>query len=136
LYPTQHAAGATLAAAPLRLKGWSWRDLALFWSGAVFIDVDHYLSYVWERHDLSLLNAYRFHRNRVPRGGNWRVNLHPPNFWPDDHRPFHSVVFLLLLWLVARRISILRPVAWGAIFHRLQDYAWESVTNSGRTVAP
>jgi hypothetical protein len=132
LYPTQHAAGATLAAVPLRLRGWTWPDLALFWCGAVLIDVDHYLSYVWEFHDLSLVRAYRFHRQRVQRGrGRWRVHLELPRFWPGEHRPFHAVSVLLLLFLLSRRVRWLAPLAWGALFHRCQDYAWESITTVG-----
>ena len=119
-----------MAVVPLRRRGWSWRDIGLFWTSAVLIDVDHYLSYVWRYHDLSLPHAYDFHRNSVPRGGAWNVKLHAPNFWPGDHRPFHAVVFLLALWLLSRRVPLLRPVACGAVFHRLQDYAWETVTHT------
>jgi len=136
LYPTQHAAAAALAVVPLRRRGWSLRDVALFWCGAVLIDVDHYLTYVWEFHDLSLLRAYRFHRGRISRsGGRRRVRLRLPAFWWDEHRPIHALSILLLLLLLSHRVPrlrLLRPVVWGALFHRLQDYAWESVT----TVSP
>jgi len=128
LFPTQHAAAAALAVVPLRRRGWSWRDLALFSGAAVLIDVDHYLSYVWQYHDFSLLNAYRFHHSRVPREGVTGFRLRLPNLWPRGHRPFHAVSVLLSLFLAARWMPLLWPVACGATFHHLQDTIWECFT--------
>jgi len=125
LYPTQHAALTAGAALPLRLRGWSWRDVALFWATGWLIDVDHYLSYVWRTGDFSPVNAYSFHKARTPRTRGWQFHPRPPNFWPGGHRPFHALSVLLALLLLSRLIPALRPIAWGAVVHRAEDLAWE-----------
>jgi hypothetical protein len=139
LYPTQHAALTAGAAVPLRLRGWSWRDLALFWAAGVFIDGDHYLSYAWRTGDFSLANAYKFHKARTPRTRGWQFHPRLPDVWPGGHRPFHALSVLAALLLVSRFIPWMRPIAWGAIAHRLEDLGWEWFAGKDRpigTLAP
>ena len=127
MYPTQHAAVTALTALPLRAAGVSWRALALFGAGAVLIDVDHYLGYAWREGDFSLVNAYRYHVNRVRRGAaRPGLNLHLPPLWPGHHRPLHAVSALALLGFLAWLAPVLRPLVAGAAYHRLQDYVYES----------
>ena len=129
MYPSHHAALTEITTVPLRAAGVGWRSLALFGAAAVLIDVDHYLSYAWREGDFSLVNAYRFHRGRVDRG---RVRpglrLHLPPFWPGPNRPFHAVSFLAAFCLLAWAAPALRPLAAGALYHRLQDYLYESAS--------
>ena len=127
MYPTQHAALTALTALPLRAAGHSWRTLALFGAGAVLIDVDHYLSYAWREGDFSLANAYNYHRHRVQRGGaRPGLNLHLPPLWPGRNRPFHAVSVLAAACALAWFTPASRPVVAGALYHRLQDYVYES----------
>jgi hypothetical protein len=129
VYPTQHAALTALTALPFRAAGVSWRSLALFGAGAVLIDVDHYLSYAWHQGDFSLANAYRFHRNRVDRHvARPGFNLHLPPLWPGPNRPLHAVSALTVLCALAWAAPALRPVVAGALYHRLQDYLYESTS--------
>ena len=129
MYPSQHAALTALTTLPLRAAGFRWPALALFTAGAVLIDVDHYLSYAWREGDFSLVNAYRFHRGRIPRGtARPGVNLHLPPLWPGKNRPFHAVSVLVVLCLCAWAAPALRPLAAGALYHRLQDYVYESAS--------
>ena len=127
MYPTQHAAVTALSAVPLRAAGVGWRTLGLFAAGAVLLDVDHYVSYAWRTGDLSLPNAYRYHRDRMQRGkARLGLNLHLPPLWPGSSRPFHAVSLLAALCLLAWAAPALRPAAAGALYHRLQDYLYES----------
>ena len=58
MLPKYHALAAGAAAVPLARAGWRPLDLALFLAGAVLIDGDHYLGYVWETGDISFPRAY------------------------------------------------------------------------------
>jgi hypothetical protein len=127
MYPTQHAAVTAISTLPLRAAGFGWRPLGLFTAGAVLIDVDHYLSYVWKTGDFSLLNAYQYHRHRMQRGAaRLGLNFQLPSLWPRASRPFHAVSVLVGFCLLAWLVPALRPIAAGAIYHRLQDYLYES----------
>jgi len=155
MYPSQHAALTALALVPLRKRGWSLPRLGLFAAGAVLIDVDHYLAYALRTADWSLPNAYRWHIQRVPPFTQKRPRLYLPRLILDRHRPFHAVAPIALLFLLGwvpldrtlddlhppgaqrrlmRRLPRwllrclrpwLRALAWGALFHRLSDYAVE-----------
>jgi hypothetical protein len=126
MYPTHHAAAAIAAAAPLARRGWTRPALAAFALAAVLIDVDHYLSYACARGDLSLWRAYRYHRAREQRS-RWGLRRPTPALLVDPRRPFHAVAVLAALLLAARRWPGLRPLALGALFHRLLDLGWECV---------
>lgn len=138
MYPSQHAALSAAAAVPLRLRGWTPPELGLFLVGGVLVDADHYLAYAVKTGDWSLLNAYRWHVQRVPPTVRSRPRLHRIPLALDRHRPFHAVLPIALLFLLAwtppprtrgRRLAaltvllpLLRPLAWGVLFHRLCDY--------------
>ena len=127
MYPSQHAAVTAVTALPLRVAGVSWRSLALFSAAAVLLDADHYAGYAWREGDFSLLNAYRYHVNRVRRGDvRLGLNLHPPPLWPGPNRPAHAVSVLAALGVLAWIAPALRPLVAGAVYHRLQDYLYES----------
>jgi hypothetical protein len=104
---------------PLHKRGWSPLAIAQFGAAAVLIDADHYASYVWRIRDLSLPQAYRFHRRRAHHP----FRLHRPALVVDSHRPLHAPVLLAGLTLLARRYPLLRPLVAGLLFHRLLDYA-------------
>ena len=138
MYPSQHAALTALACLPLKVRGWSLRELAAFSAGATLIDVDHYLAFAVTHHDWSLPHAYRWHVQRVPPKVYARPHLYLPPLLLDRYRPFHGVAPILLAFLLARLdrssgrtpalrllLSLIRAAAWGALFHRLCDYSVE-----------
>ena len=129
MYPTQHAAATVLAILPLARGGWRGRDLVGFAAGAVLVDADHYLSYALRKGDPSLERAYCYHRERAggDRGQKWALRPHVPPLLVDRQRPLHALAALGCLALAAWPWPALRPIAWGVAFHRLLDYAWESV---------
>jgi len=127
VYPRHHALATAVAVVPLRLAGVSWWEVAQFAAGSVLIDADHYVAYAWRTGDLSLVRAYRFHQGRVKRDeARFGLNAHVPRVLPGKNRPAHALVVLAGLGLVALVVPPLRPVVGGILFHRLQDYAWES----------
>ena len=154
MYPSQHATLTALALVPLRRRGWSLPRLGFFAAGAVLIDVDHYLAYALRTGDWSLPNAYRWHTQRVPPFVHKRPHFYVPHFFLDRHRPFHAIAPIALLFLLGwapldnalddlhppgarrrpvrrttgllRRLQLMvRALAWGALFHRVSDYAVE-----------
>lgn len=133
MLPSHHALAATLAAVPLARRGWPALHLAAFWSGAVLIDVDHYLSYALREGDWSLRNAYRFHRGRVPPFRRWGFRPRAPSLWAEAHRPFHPLAVLAAAFALGARWPLVRALAWGMILHRATDYLYESI---GRAQAP
>jgi hypothetical protein len=109
MLPSRHAAYgavASLLAAPWLRQ----RALAL-WAGSVVIDVDHYLWYAVNLHDLSLPNAYRYFR-RVRDGETVR---------DGDARPLHGPINLGWMALLAWRWPAFRPVFYGIALHSLLD---------------
>lgn len=135
MYPTQHAAAALGVVVPLLGRRWPRSALAVFAASAVLIDVDHYVSYVWATGDLSLPNAYHYHCGRAVRS-RWGLRLRWPVQVAEPHRPFHTLAVLSCLVLAARRWPHLWPVAWGALFHRLQDWCWDCTRLPLREPAP
>jgi hypothetical protein len=125
--PKYHVLAAGAAAIPLALAGWRPLDLALFAAGAVLIDGDHYLGYVWETGDLSLPRAYAYHRKRYHRPRKWGFRLRWPYLGIESSRVLHSAPVILATFLLAWPLRPLRPLAWGLLFHRLQDELYGAV---------
>ncbi len=114
-------------AVPLRARGVSWKAVAQFSAGSVLIDGDHYVAYVIRTGDLHVRRAYLFHRNRVKRDeARFALNLHVPRLLPGRNRPAHALAVMAALAVLAVRFPALRPGVAGILFHRLQDYMWES----------
>ncbi|MGH2351688.1 MAG: hypothetical protein ACRDJN_08745 [Chloroflexota bacterium] len=126
MLPQYHALVTAAAALPLARCGWNRTDLALFLGAAVLVDVDHYLGYVWTTGDLSLRRAYALHRNRYRYPRRWRFRPRWPTFGFEPGRAGHALPFVALLFVAGCFWPALRPVAWGVLFHRLQDEAWGS----------
>jgi hypothetical protein len=124
MYPSQHTAAALGAAAALAHRGWRPSALALFAAGAVLLDADHYASYVWWTGRWSLREAYRYHRTRAQRT-RWGLRLALPALAVSRRRPLHTAAALAALVMAGRRWPLLRPLASGALFHRLLDFGWE-----------
>ncbi|MBI3970671.1 MAG: hypothetical protein HY332_05230 [Chloroflexi bacterium] len=135
MLPSHHAGLAAAATVPLAWRGWNGPARLEFFAAAVLIDADHYLSYVWRTGDLSLWNAYWWHRRRThasPR----RWKLHWPHLGFQPTRPLHVPAALLLFLLVSWRWRRLRPLAWGLIFHRALDALWEALAQPGHLPCP
>lgn len=75
---------------------------------SVFIDIDHYLFYVQKKHNLNLKKAYSFY-------------LH----LPLNHKPimhiFHTVEFMLLIFLLSYFNPVFLFVLIGMVFHSITD---------------
>ncbi|MGH2367255.1 MAG: hypothetical protein ACRDI2_03570, partial [Chloroflexota bacterium] len=124
MLPSHHMAATVALALPLAKRGWGLPALAAFGAAAVLIDVDHYLSYAWRTGDLSPWRAYAWHRGQVGKW-RWQLRLRRPALLIEPHRPFHPIVALALLCLLATRWPVLGPIACGAVFHRFLDYVWQ-----------
>ncbi len=124
--PKYHALAAVAAALPLCHAGWSAASLTAFTGAAVLIDVDHYLGYVWATGDFSLRNAYSYHRERYRRPRRWRFRPRWPSLKFEQGRALHALPVIALVFLLSLRLSPLRPLAWGFLFHRLQDELFRS----------
>jgi hypothetical protein len=124
MLPKHHAMAAGVAAVPLKCAGWSWRAVAGFLSAAVLIDVDHYLYYVWKKHDLSLRRAFAYHRRKYYRPRRWVFRPHWPTLGFTPGRGFHAIPVLVLALVAALRWRVLVPLVAGLVFHRVQDELW------------
>lgn len=71
----------------------------------VFIDVDHYLFYVYKKSDLSLAKAYYY----FVKGGTYRLMV------------FHTVEFVILLYLLSFYSKYFLFVIVGILFHWALD---------------
>jgi len=71
----------------------------------VFIDVDHYLFYVYKKSDLSLIKAYYF----FLKGGGYRLMV------------FHTIEVILLLYLLSFYNKYFFFVIVGFLFHWALD---------------
>src|SRR5688500_332330 len=40
-------------------------------------------------------------------------------------------LLLALAWLIARHVPMVRPLVWGALFHRGLDYTWSAALSPG-----
>lgn len=124
MLPKHHALAAGVVAVALRATGRPLRPLLLFTAAAVLIDADHYVGYVATTGDFSLARAYDFHHEKYiqPRSGKFQPRLPPLGI--QAMRAFHSVPFLILLALLARRWPFFWPFLLGCVFHRIQDELW------------
>lgn len=124
MLPTHHALAASILAVPLARRGWNATDIASFLAAAVIIDSDHFLQYVIETGDFSLVRAYRLHRGRYRHPHRWRFRRHWPHLGFEPGRQFHAAPVLALAVLLALRWPRLWPVTVGLLLHRVQDELW------------
>lgn len=126
MLPKYHALAAAAAIAPLHRARWSPTALLAFAGAGVFVDVDHYLGYVWTTGDFSLRNAYAFHRQRYRRPRGWHFRPRWPDLGFEPGRALHALPVIAFVFLLSRLAPPLRPMAWGLLFHRLQDelFGW------------
>lgn len=90
---------------------------ALFWTGGVLIDTDHYLDHVCVNRNWSLARAYWWHI----RYGKWLMR-HP------EHRGlcvFHTVEVIGLVALLAAFVPALSFLLWGMLFHLFLDKIYD-----------
>jgi hypothetical protein len=90
-------------------------EVSLIFLANIFIDVDHYLFYVFRKKDLNLKNAYE-----------WNLYL------PDDHKPvmhiFHCTEFFIVIFLLSIFFFPIIFILIGLIFHSIFDL-FELITN-------
>jgi len=108
---TQHLALTGLAAAALSPVLGA-QDLALFATGGVLIDVDHYFLFVQRRKSLSVPGMFRYFRELQPLERNISyVGL----------CAFHTIDFFFLVALLLIRFPWLWPFLAGCLFHFCLD---------------
>ena len=83
------------------------------------IDVDHYMLYVYKKHNLSLRNAYKWFVEHMKR----RLALPKPN--RSDYKYeiliFHGIEFWIILFLLTYTHFYFWYVFIGVMFHMLLD---------------
>jgi len=105
MLPKWHFIAAAVFSAILSFF-WSWWQILLFFTAAFFIDVDHYLYFVWKKKSWSLKKAYIYF-----------INLEKGTF-----RIFHTIeVFAALAVLSAFFPSVFFPMLLGFVLHNLLD---------------
>ncbi len=80
---------------------------AIIFLSSVFIDVDHYLTYVFRKKDFNLKKAFRWHDNN--RGRHKIMHF------------LHSFEFLLVLGILSIYKNFLLYIFTGFIFHNTLD---------------
>lgn len=93
-------------------------ELFIIFSASFFIDVDHYLYYVFKKKDLSLKNAYNWYLER-------KEELVRPRKNKVEYKRiiyiFHGVEFLLLLLIISLFYPIFFWVILGMAIHMFSD---------------
>lgn len=80
----------------------------LFFVGSFFVDVDHYLDYVFSFRDFSLKRAYLFYKNY---SGHLTVRLNV----------FHTFEFWVFLLVLSFFYDVVMFFSLGVLFHMLLD---------------
>ncbi len=86
----------------------------LFLLVAIFIDIDHYLLYIFRKNNLNLFKAYYYCRNDVDKEfikeGKNRILC-----------VFHNIEVFLVLLVLSFFISFFVPIVIGYVFHSIID---------------
>lgn len=107
MLPKFHFLIALVASVVLFFLNWHWWQIFLFFTTAFFIDVDHYLWFVWKRKSFNLVRACRYFSKPIK----------------ERHiMIFHTIeAFIVLIVLSALSFNIFFPMLLGFIVHNLTD---------------
>lgn len=118
MLPKWHFIAAAVSSAILSLF-WSWWQILLFFTAAFFIDVDHYLYFVWKKKSWSLKKAYEY----------WIVLGNKSGKRKEEKIQeylviFHTIeVFIVLAVLAFVSFKIFFPMLLGFVIHNIFDVA-------------
>jgi len=111
MLPYIHFISAVLVSVILAILNWQWWQIILFFIMAFFIDVDHYLLYLFTKKDFSIRNAYIYFK-----------------FYKKSEKVkeklfiFHTIEFLILLVIMTIILEqILFPMLLGFMVHKTLD---------------
>ncbi|MEM3113460.1 MAG: hypothetical protein QXI33_03510 [Candidatus Pacearchaeota archaeon] len=99
----------------------------IIWFSSIFIDVDHYLYYVYKTRDLSLKNAYAWFvkRHNYFLKLSYRKRRKKINSRPIVPCVFHGFETALMLILLAYFIhSLFWLILTGIVFHQILDFIY------------
>ena len=116
MLPHEHVVISTMAL-PTAAALIGRRHAALFWVGAVLVDVDHYIWFVGASGSWRPTGALRFFRQHYhdPAG------RHAAQAGTRHRRVLHGFPFWVLVWSLSAWLPALRAVAAGLAFHWLLD---------------
>ncbi len=101
----------------------------IIWASSVFLDVDHYLAYVYLKKDWSLIRAYKWHMKKNKKSLSFSRKQRN-NFY-ISFSFLHGIEFLLILFFLTIFISkYFLFILIGAAFHLLLDNLYERKYNS------
>ena len=122
MYPRNHAIAGFLFCLLLfmfnviNITNFTMVGLVIVWLSNILVDVDHYIIYIWQKHDFSLIKAYKFHKNAILK----EKKRPPKNYYLCI---FHTIEFciLLIIFLIITRSNILMYITIGIAFHIVID---------------
>jgi len=82
----------------------------LFLLATVFIDVDHYIFYVYKTGNFNLRKAYGFHLTRGKKSGTYKGMF------------FHTLEFVITMAVLSYFIPYVLFIFFGVIFHLSLDF--------------
>lgn len=118
MLPKVHFIVAVIVSVILALLGWQWWQLALFFIASFFIDVDHYIWFIYNKGSWSLVRAYIHFRNlskqrRKSKKQKQRAHL----------LIFHTIeAFIVVVVLSLILFRIFFPILLGMIIHYALDF--------------
>jgi len=89
----------------------------LFFLAGFLIDFDHYVYYVKKKKDISLINAYYYHKNYLDK------ELERKN-QKSILMVLHTIEFLIILLILSIFFKIIWPIFLGCLSHILTDFIY------------
>jgi hypothetical protein len=91
----------------------------IFFLSSVLIDIDHYLYYIYEKRDFSLIRAYKW--NKITRKRYHNLSREEKKRHRYFVLVFHGVEVLLILLILSEFFPVLFFVFLGFFVHMVQD---------------
>ena len=113
MLPYIHFISAVLGSIVLLLLNWQWWQIAIFFLTAFFIDVDHYIYFIFKKKSFNLKKAYKYflclNKEMKTKKIRLLVFLHTIEF------------FILLVIFTFIYYSIFLPLLLGFLIHYILD---------------
>ncbi len=116
MLPSTHFIAALIISIFLIVLGLQWWQLALFFFATVFIDVDHYIYFIYKKGSLNLFRAYNYFYtlNKILKKKKRKIEL---------LMVFHNIEFLILISIsVFLSFQIFFPIFLGVLIHYVLDF--------------
>lgn len=118
MLPHIHFISAILGSMILLILQWPWWQIILFSLAAFFIDVDHYLLYIFTKNDFSIKRAYKYFKTyRKSEKAREKLFI------------FHTIeFFIIIVVMIILFLHIFFPILLGFVLHTSLDIVG-SLTN-------